>query len=78
MTAHLITCRYGKTYSVRLEGRNAEKIRAIQMLQECCCWVCYNRSCSHPKNEILPDCKKHCELFTKIPYCQIAKKENEQ
>ena len=51
MTAHLITCRYGKTWN-------------------CCCWVCYNRSCSHPKNEVLPDCKTVCELFTKTPYCK--------
>ena len=70
MTAHLITCRYGKTYSVRLEGSQGAKHRTIQMLQNCCCWVCYNRSCAQPKNEILPDCQNVCELYTKTPYCQ--------
>lgn len=77
MTAHLITCRYGKTYSVRLEGRNAEKIRAILMLQECCCWVCYNRSCAQPKNEILPDCQNVCKLFFKKAPCGIEQEDKQ-
>ena len=76
MTEHLVTCRYGKIYSVRLQGRNAEKIRTIRMLERCCCWVCYNRGCQQPKNEALPDCNTVCELFTRTPYCQ--RDENEQ
>ena len=65
-----VKCRYGVEYTAYLSGTNGAIQRTADMLKSCCCWVCYNGGCETPKDEIIPDCGKVCELFTKKPYCE--------
>jgi hypothetical protein len=64
-----VTCRYGVTYPVTFKGSKAEIARSFDLMTRCCCWVCHNQGCETPHNEVLPDCQKVCEIWTKVPYC---------
>ena len=64
-----VTCRYGVTYPVTFKGSKAEIARSFDLMTRCCCWVCHNQGCEIPHNEVLPDCQKVCEIWTKVPYC---------
>ena len=70
-----VKCRYGVTYKIDVKGSYGEKERFYDMMSHCCCWVCHNHECKEPRNEILLDCKKECDLFTDKPYCEREKKE---
>lgn len=67
----IIKCKYGVTYTIKAEGSNGAVGRLRTMLSNCCCYVCYNRSCAAPHDsDANPDtCSKECTLFTKKPYC---------
>lgn len=65
-----VTCRYGITYDVEFIGTKAEITRGCQLMEKCCCWVCHNHKCKEPKNEILKDCDKVCDIWTNKPYCE--------
>ena len=65
-----VTCRYGITYEVEGVGTEGAILRLFDMLSKCCCWVCHNRGCKEPRNEIIPDCGEVCQIYTKIPYCK--------
>lgn len=66
-----ITCRYGVKYTVKTMGNRGAQRKLWDLLGRCCCWVCHNRHCEEPKDEILPDCKEICTAFyTKTPYCK--------
>lgn len=60
-----VTCRYGVTYKTLVEdyGSKGTLYRTISMLGKCCCWVCFNHNCQHPRNEILEGCGENCRLF---------------
>lgn len=64
-----ITCRRGVTYRIEAKGTDGEIARLKDMLEDSCCYVCYNHECKTPKKGKQP-CKNECELFTKDPYCQ--------
>lgn len=66
-----VTCRYGVTYKLDAIGpTEGSIIRLFDLMTHCCCWVCHNRDCKYPKNEIVSDCNNVCEIYTKIPYCK--------
>lgn len=65
-----VTCRYGITYTVTFIGAPGARMRAFELMAHCCCWVCHNRDCKTPRNEVLSDCTKVCELWTKKHYCE--------
>ena len=65
-----VTCRYGVTYTVTFKGSAGEIARSFDLMSNCCCWVCHNRECTEPRDEILPECGRICEIWTKVPYCQ--------
>ncbi len=68
-----VTCRYGVNYKIELKGNKATIGRTIDMLSKCCCFVCFNHNCKHPKDEKIDGCKNICELFTDTPYCESSK-----
>jgi len=70
MAWHKITCRYGVEYKIMAYGEKGAQARLEELLSRCCCWVCHNRDCEHPRNEIVHDCKEVCSLYTKTPYCR--------
>ena len=70
MAKHRVKCRYGVEYTVTANGSNGAQLRLVALLSSCCCWVCHNRDCQNPMNEILPNCGEVCELYTKTPYCK--------
>lgn len=76
MKKYKVTCRKGITYDVHLRGTQGEIARTLDMLQKCCCWVCYNRDCKTPEEVKIPNCGNVCELFTNNPYCE--RKETEK
>ena len=65
-----VTCRYGITYTVTFKGESGAIARSFALMARCCCWVCHNRGCGAPRNEIIPDCYEICELWTKNHYCK--------
>lgn len=65
-----VTCRYGITYNVELHGSEGAKLRTLDMLKECCCFVCHNHDCKEPRDEQLLSCKKECQFYTDKPYCK--------
>lgn len=66
-----VTCRYGVTYKLDAIGpTEGSIIRLFDLMTYCCCWVCHNRDCKYPKNEIVSDCNNVCKIYTKIPYCK--------
>ena len=67
-----VTCRYGVDYTVDPKGTNGEVERFCDLMSHCCCWVCHNRECKQPRNEVIKDCQNVCDLFTKTPYCEIS------
>ena len=71
-----VTCRYGITYDVEFIGTQAEIARGCQLMGRCCCWVCHNRDCKEPRNEVIKDCDKVCDIYTSIPYCISSYKIN--
>lgn len=72
-----ITCRHGITYQVTAKGTAGEIARLKTMLEDCCCYVCYNRDCILPTDGPQP-CHNECELFTKIPYCHKEEQKCQQ
>ena len=65
-----VKCRHGKEYSVTISGRGAVITRIQKkMLEDCCCYVCYNRDCREGRTG-KQECKNECELFTKNKYCE--------
>ena len=70
MKEYEIKCRHGVTYKVELSGSKAATARTIRMLEDCCCYVCYNRDCNQARTA-KQECKNECELFTKSKYCKI-------
>lgn len=67
-----VTCRYGVEYTVDPKGTEGEIERFCDLMSRCCCWVCHNRECKQPRNEVIKDCQNVCDLFTKTPYCEIS------
>jgi len=67
-----VTCRYGIEYEVEFYGSKGACLRSIDLMGKCCCWVCHNRGCERPRNEVLKDCGKACALWTKKPYCEAS------
>lgn len=65
-----ITCRYGVTYKCEAKGTRGELARLWHLLSECCCWVCHNRQCKTPRNEVVDGCGEICGLWTKTPWCK--------
>ena len=63
-----ITCRHGVTYRIEAIGTDGEIQRLQRMLSDSCCYVCHNRECKRPI-EGKQDCRKECELYTRIHYC---------
>lgn len=68
-----ISCRYGVNYKIEIKGNPATIRRTIDMLSKCCCFVCFNHGCKHPKDEKIKGCNNICELFTESPYCESSK-----
>lgn len=69
MKEYEIKCRHGVTYKVEFSGSKAAIARTIKMLENCCCYVCYNRDCIQPRTG-KQECKNECELYTKDKYCE--------
>ena len=65
-----VTCRYGVEYEVEFFGTRGACLRSVDLMKRCCCWVCHNRRCNEPRNEVLKDCNQVCELWTKQHYCE--------
>ena len=68
-----ITCRYGVKYTYTFSGGEPAVNRCFDLMTHCCCWVCHNRECTIPRNEILPDCGEVCKMYTRFPYCKAKK-----
>lgn len=66
-----VKCRYGVEYTVDPKGTEGEIERFCDLMSRCCCWVCHNRECKQPRNEVIKDCQNVCDLFTKTPYCEV-------
>lgn len=67
-----VTCRYGVEYEVFFFGTEAACNRSVALMGRCCCWVCHNKKCEHPRNEVLKDCENVCEIWTKKRhYCDL-------
>ena len=64
-----IKCRRGITYHIEAIGSKGSILRLKNMLEGCCCYVCHNHNCA-TAIEGKQDCKKECELYTQIPYCE--------
>ena len=64
-----VKCRHGVEYSTAIYGRGAVIARTQKMLEDCCCYVCYNRECKEGRTG-KQECKNECELFTKSKYCE--------
>ena len=71
MKKYKVTCRYGIEYEVEYSSRytNGECMRGVNMLKECCCFVCHNHDCKEPRDEKI-DCKDECRLFFKNKPCE--------
>ncbi len=65
-----VTCRYGITYTIEFKGTKGEIERGFQHCEDCCCWTCFNHDCKEPRNEIIPNCGKICEIWTSEHYCK--------
>jgi hypothetical protein len=65
-----VTCRYGVHHNVVIKGNKAAVQRTIDMLSQCCCFVCFNHNCNNPKDEKIDGCNNVCKLFTNTPYCK--------
>ena len=64
-----INCRRGVTYTIKAFGSNGSIFRLQKMLEDCCCYVCYNHNCPYPI-EGKQQCNKECEIYTKTPFCE--------
>lgn len=67
-----VKCRHGVEYDVILIAPRNSKgalIRTQRMLENCCCYVCYNRDCNQARTG-KQECKNECELYTKNKYCE--------
>lgn len=70
-----IKCRRGVTYSIEAKGSKGSIFRLKNMLEDCCCYVCHNHSCSNVI-EGKQKCNKECELYTTVPFCKKAINKN--
>ena len=73
-----IKCRYGVEYTHTFEGSRGANARTFQLMEKCCCWVCHNRECKNPKNEILDDCHYVCELWAETGKHYCGKKQEKK
>ena len=64
-----IKCRRGVTYSIEAKGSKGSIFRLKNMLEDCCCYVCHNHSCSNVIDG-KQKCNKECELYTTVPFCK--------
>ena len=67
-----VKCRYGVEYDVEFKGTRGAIQRTVDLMTRCCCWVCHNRQCNQPRNEVLKDCGQVCEIWTRRHYCDTA------
>ena len=65
-----VTCRYGVEYELKASGTTGEFLRLFELMTRCCCWVCHNRACKTPRNEVVEECHENCKLWTNMPYCK--------
>lgn len=65
-----VTCRYGVKYEVKARGTTGACLRLFELMTRCCCWVCHNKDCKNPRNEVIEDCNKNCKFWTHTPYCE--------
>ena len=64
-----VNCRYGNTYEVELKGTKGAIARTVDMLYNCCCFVCHNHSCKAPRDEKI-DCHDECKFYWKLKPCE--------
>ena len=64
-----IKCRRGVTYTIEAKGSKCSIFRLKNMLEDCCCYVCHNHSCSNVI-EGKQRCNKECELYSTVPFCK--------
>jgi hypothetical protein len=73
-TTKEVTCRYGITYEATFSGTRGVLYRSFDHLTRCCCFCCYNKECTEPRDERIPDCGYICGIYgMKDPPCEKNK-----
>ena len=66
-----VKCRYGIEYEISFlsQYEKGACVRTVNMLNQCCCFVCHNHSCKEPRDEKI-DCHDECKYYWKSKPCE--------